>query len=136
MLSGSFYDRRGAIADSPPSPRGGAGATPLAEEGSGDDGGYTLTAYGELSPEEQRFTLPPSPTQTVKHRYRAFRPAAAGKAKLARALGPKQARAQAGAKTSSSAYHRDHSSVRTSSCSPSLPHALPRALAMQFLTRE
>ncbi|KAH9923152.1 uncharacterized protein BXZ73DRAFT_9991, partial [Epithele typhae] len=65
------------------------------------DEGYTLTGYGELSSDEP-FTLPPSPTQTIKYRYCAFRP----KAKLAR-LGSKSARSRAlaGLKTSSSAYH-------------------------------
>ena len=44
-----------------------------------EDEEYTLTGYGELSA-EAAFTLPPSPTQTIKYRYRAYRP------KLARGL--------------------------------------------------
>ena len=92
----------------PPSPRG--GTAPLEDGYDSDDGGYTLTAYGEMSSEADMFHLPPSPTQTIKYRYRAYRP----KAKLAR-LGGKS-RAQAGGKTTSSAYH--HNSVRSLLTSP------------------
>ncbi|KAI0366713.1 hypothetical protein BV20DRAFT_1055377 [Pilatotrama ljubarskyi] len=91
----SFYDSAGAIADyvgSPlPSPTTTSGfnypwnARRLSVDNSkgGESDGedeYTLTGYGELSTEDA-FMLPPSPTQTIKYRYRAYRP------KLARLRG-------------------------------------------------
>ena len=88
-LTGSFYDKSGAIGESAlPSPT----ATSFRERardvdmmsdtastrggGAGDDDSddeYCLTGYGEMSTDEP-FTLPPSPTQTIKYRYRAYRP--------------------------------------------------------------
>ena len=68
--------------------------------GDDSDDEYTLTGYGEMST-EGAFTLPPSPTQTIKYRYRAYRP------KLAR-LARKKNRTTANGtplKTKSSAYH-------------------------------
>ncbi|KAI0629706.1 hypothetical protein C8Q77DRAFT_1161272 [Trametes polyzona] len=78
----SFYDKAGAIADgSPPSS---PTTSSFGMDGMDDDAAYTLTAYGELSTTAERaFMLPPSPTQTIKYRYRAYRP------KLARLAGRK-----------------------------------------------
>ncbi|KAI0706263.1 hypothetical protein C8T65DRAFT_652151 [Cerioporus squamosus] len=121
-LTGSFYDKSGAIADGLPSPtttsfrdrgrdfdvdmgagKGGAGE----DKGADSDDEYTLTGYGEMSTDDP-FTLPPSPTQTIKYRYRAYRP------KLAK-LGKKYRTAANGRtplKTKSSAYHpSDYSSI-------------------------
>ncbi|RPD64587.1 hypothetical protein L226DRAFT_529035 [Lentinus tigrinus ALCF2SS1-7] len=121
-LTGSFYDKSGAINDGLPSPtatsfrdrhrdfdrymddmRGGAAE----DNGADSDDEYTLTGYGEMSTDDP-FTLPPSPTQTIKYRYRAYRP------KLAK-LGKKYRTAANGRtplKTKSSAYHpSDYSSV-------------------------
>lgn len=123
LLTASFYDRSGAIGDglpSPttstpsrrnpdrdfdldcgyntPSPRVGARGRGRSSDDSDDE--YTLTGYGEMSTDEL-FTLPPSPTQTIKYRYRAYRP------KLAR-IGRKHRTAANGRtplKTKSSAYH-------------------------------
>lgn len=70
------------------------------DKGADSDDEYTLTGYGEMSTDDQ-FMLPPSPTQTIKYRYRAYRP------KLAR-LGKKYRNAANGRtplKTKSSAYH-------------------------------
>ncbi len=123
LLTASFYDRSGAIGDGLPSPTTSTPSrrnpdrdfdldcgynTPSARMGargrgrSGDDSDdeYTLTGYGEMSTDEL-FTLPPSPTQTIKYRYRAYRP------KLAR-IGRKHRTAANGRtplKTKSSAYH-------------------------------
>ncbi|KAI0333328.1 hypothetical protein GY45DRAFT_1319956 [Cubamyces sp. BRFM 1775] len=101
LTDASFYDKAGAIADGSPQPSptattsfwdgsgsfygsrsGGSGL--IARSGSGrmdvdrgaeseDDDEYTLTGYGEMST-EAAFMLPPSPTQTIKYRYRAYRP--------------------------------------------------------------
>ena len=126
-LTGSFYDKSGAIGESAlPSPT----ATSFRERardvdmmsdtastrggGAGDDDSddeYCLTGYGEMSTDEP-FTLPPSPTQTIKYRYRAYRP------KLARIHKKYRAAANGGTgKTKSSAYHK--------SVSVSRPHLPP-----------
>ncbi|OSC98412.1 hypothetical protein PYCCODRAFT_1523042 [Trametes coccinea BRFM310] len=89
LTTASFYDKSGAIADGSPQPSptastffwdayGQAGAGPMdvvVDRGaeSDDDDEYTLTGYGEMSTEDG-FMLPPSPTQTIKYRYRAYRP--------------------------------------------------------------
>ena len=78
------------------------------DKGADSDDEYTLTGYGEMSTDDQ-FMLPPSPTQTIKYRYRAYRP------KLAR-LGKKYRNAANGRtplKTKSSAYHAasDYASI-------------------------
>ena len=70
------------------------------------DDEYCLTGYGEMSTDEP-FTLPPSPTQTIKYRYRAYRP------KLARIHKKYRAAANGGTgKTKSSAYHKSVSVSR------------------------
>ncbi|RDX46728.1 hypothetical protein OH76DRAFT_1419980 [Lentinus brumalis] len=111
-LSGSFYDKSGAIGDELPSPTttsfrdreygmGRAGAGAWEDTGADSDDEYCLTGYGEMSTTEYLFGLPPSPTQTIKYRYRAYRP------KLAK-LGKKYRTAADGRtplKTKSSAYH-------------------------------
>ncbi|RDX46726.1 hypothetical protein OH76DRAFT_813156 [Lentinus brumalis] len=110
-LTGSFYDKSGSIGDGQPSPTvtsfrersfdmgsGKGGATE--DTGADSDDEYCLTGYGEMSTDGP-FTLPPSPTQTIKYRYRAYRP------KLAK-LGKKYRTAADGRtplKTKSSAYH-------------------------------
>ncbi|KAI0801451.1 hypothetical protein C8Q74DRAFT_1242151 [Fomes fomentarius] len=130
LLTASFYDSSGAIGDGLPSPTtstpsrrnpdrdfdldcGYNTPSPRAGRGrgrSGDDSDdeYTLTGYGEMST-DGLFTLPPSPTQTIKYRYRAYRP------KLAR-IGRKHRTAAANGrtplKTKSSAYHTsDYASI-------------------------
>ncbi|KAI0359217.1 hypothetical protein OH77DRAFT_1586852 [Trametes cingulata] len=103
----SFYDSAGAIADcvgTPlPSPTTTSGFNfpwnarrmsvdqPKGGESDGEDE-YTLTGYGELSTEDA-FMLPPSPTQTIKYRYRAYRPKLArlrGKYRSSASKGPLQ----------------------------------------------
>ncbi|CDO72609.1 hypothetical protein BN946_scf184985.g28 [Trametes cinnabarina] len=85
LTTASFYDKAGAIADGSPQPsptaatffwNGGAGrgALEVVDKGAdSDDDEYTLTGYGEMSTDDA-FMLPPSPTQTIKYRYRAYRP--------------------------------------------------------------
>ncbi|KAL7277573.1 hypothetical protein ACG7TL_008498 [Trametes sanguinea] len=88
LTSASFYDKSGAIADGSPQPsptastffwdaygQGGAGPMDVVVDrgAESDDDEYTLTGYGEMSIEDG-FMLPPSPTQTIKYRYRAYRP--------------------------------------------------------------
>ena len=82
------------------------------------DGGYTLTAKGELSPADA-FTLPPSPTQTLKHRYRVYRPKLARQATKSRVSGKST--------TAGGAYRGAVDEVSTSSrpphVAPSFDHA-------------
>ncbi|KAI0746603.1 hypothetical protein C8Q80DRAFT_1271471 [Daedaleopsis nitida] len=117
LLTGSFYDKSGAINDGLPSPTVARNpdrdfdfyASTISQDagGAGSDDEYTLTGYGELSTEDA-FMLPPSPTQTIKYRYRAYRP------KLAR-IGKKyrmSANGRTPLKTKSSAYHpSDYSAI-------------------------
>lgn len=88
LPTAAFYDKAGAIGSPLPSPTGSS---------FGDDA-YTLTGYGELS-SESAFMLPPSPTQTIKYRYRAYRP------KLARLRKQRSSASKSSLKTKSSAYH-------------------------------
>ncbi|KAI0764373.1 hypothetical protein BD413DRAFT_615819 [Trametes elegans] len=133
LASDSFYDKSGAIADGrspPPSPttptapyssrtrldardwdwdgaRNGSGSG-HGSVGMDEDDEYTLTGYGELSA-EAAFTLPPSPTQTIKYRYRAYRP------KLARGLRKLRSSASRGPastlKTKAGGYHSEYASL-------------------------
>ncbi|TBU40712.1 hypothetical protein BD309DRAFT_966837 [Dichomitus squalens] len=117
-LTGSFYDKSGAIGESAlPSPTTTGfrdrdrdadmmSETTSTRGGDDSDDEYCLTGYGEMSTDEP-FTLPPSPTQTIKYRYRAYRP------KLARISKKYRAAANGGTgKTKSSAYHKsDYSSA-------------------------
>ena len=59
-------------------------ASGKADHDSDSDDEHCLTGYGEVSTETP-FMLPPSPTQTVKYRYRAYRPKRAGVSKKYRA---------------------------------------------------
>ncbi|KAH9856745.1 hypothetical protein C2E23DRAFT_882061 [Lenzites betulinus] len=115
LSNAAFYDKAGAIADggSPqPSPTASSffwdGAGPFggaADKGAESDEEYTLTGYGEMS-SESAFTLPPSPTQTIKYRYRAYRP------KLARLRKQRSSASKGPLKTKSSAYHNsDYASI-------------------------
>ncbi|OJT06274.1 hypothetical protein TRAPUB_2854 [Trametes pubescens] len=95
LPTAAFYDKAGAIGSPLPSPTGSS---------FGDDA-YTLTGYGELS-SESAFMLPPSPTQTIKYRYRAYRP------KLARLRKQRSSASKSSLKTKSSAYHpSDYASI-------------------------
>ncbi|KAI0827677.1 hypothetical protein BC628DRAFT_1418296 [Trametes gibbosa] len=108
LSDNAFYDKAGAIADggSPPvSPTSSSffweGAGPIGgavDKGAESDDEYTLTGYGEMS-SESAFMLPPSPTQTIKYRYRAYRP------KLARLRKQRSSASKGGLKTKSNAYH-------------------------------
>ena len=114
-LTGSFYDKSGAIADSTvaspaatsvrdadmadaTSSRGGNG------RGGGDDSDdeCCLSGYGELS-SDAMFMLPPSPTQTIQYRYPAYR------TKLAKMNKKRHVAAGGTGKTKSSAYHNGRS---------------------------
>ncbi|KAI1791980.1 hypothetical protein LXA43DRAFT_888186, partial [Ganoderma leucocontextum] len=127
--TGSFYDKSGAIGDttavaSPTATsfRGrdtGDAASSRGDDSDDDDADeYCLTGYGEMS-SDTPFMLPPSPTETVKYRYRAYRP------KLARISKKYRAAANGGTgKTKSNAYHSKSSS----------PSALVMSSCRQWLT--
>ncbi|KAM5534124.1 hypothetical protein V8D89_012215 [Ganoderma adspersum] len=111
-LTGSFYDKSGAIADTT------AVASPAATSvrdadmaeaassraGGGDDldDECCLSGYGEMS-SDTMFMLPPSPTQTIQYRYPAYR------TKLAKMNKKRRAAAGGTSKTKSSAYHNGKS---------------------------
>ena len=119
-LTGSFYDKSGAIADS-------TVASPAATSvrdadmadatsnrgGNGRGGGVDsddeccLSGYGELS-SDAMFMLPPSPTQTIQYRYPAYR------TKLAKMNKKRHVAAGGTGKTKSSAYHKSVSRHRVS----------------------
>ncbi|KAI9061453.1 hypothetical protein FKP32DRAFT_945855 [Trametes sanguinea] len=130
LAAASFYDKSGAIADGSPQPSptastffydpyGGAGPMDMvvdrAAESGDEDDEYTLTGYGEMSAEDG-FMLPPSPTQTIKYRYRAYRP------KLARLRKIRSSASKGPLKTKAGAHH--HSSVRLSRLPPLMTGAL------------
>ncbi|KAM5538354.1 hypothetical protein V8D89_007956 [Ganoderma adspersum] len=114
-LTGSFYDKSGAIADtsvaSPAatsvrdadmaeaaSSRGRSGG----RGGDDSDDECCLSGYGEMS-SDTMFMLPPSPTQTIQYRYPAYR------TKLAKMNKKRRAAAGGTSKTKSSAYHNGKS---------------------------
>ncbi|KAI8978220.1 hypothetical protein BD414DRAFT_466245 [Trametes punicea] len=107
LATTTFYDKAGAIADGSPQPsptastfwegnaRVGVGMN-VVDKGTESDDEYTLTGFGEMSTEDA-FMLPPSPTQTIKYRYRAYRPKLARlrKHRSSASKGPLKAKASA-----------------------------------------
>ncbi|KAI0667111.1 hypothetical protein C8Q78DRAFT_1056590 [Trametes maxima] len=104
LTTASFYDSAGAIADGSPQPSptassffwDGTGSGMNVDRGADSDDEYTLTGYGELS-SEAAFMLPPSPTQTIKYRYRAYRPKLARLRKLRSSASKAPLKAKSGA---------------------------------------
>ncbi|KAI0644929.1 hypothetical protein C8Q79DRAFT_1011061 [Trametes meyenii] len=106
LTTASFYDSAGAIADGSPQPSPtassffwdgpGSSSGMNVDRGADSDDEYTLTGYGELS-SEAAFMLPPSPTQTIKYRYRAYRPKLARLRKLRSSASKAPLKAKSGA---------------------------------------